>query len=161
MLVCKAMPKRLDPFRFLLMAVAGWMNQQQENTIECLREENRALRSQLGNRRVRFTDDQRRSLAAKASLLARKRWAEVATVVTPESLLEWHRKLIASKYDGSAGRRPGRPTTKKEIEALVTAERQRSSFPSPCGTPQSRPLPRDHCRRCPRYSQERPSCHKW
>jgi putative transposase len=47
------------------------------------------------------------------------RLAEVATVVTPETLLKWHRKLIASKYDGSVRRRPGRPTTKKEIEALV------------------------------------------
>ena len=36
MLVCKAMPKQLDPFRFLLMAIAGWMNQQQENVIEYL-----------------------------------------------------------------------------------------------------------------------------
>ncbi len=77
------------------------------------------LRSQLGNRRVRFTDDQHRSLAAKASLLGRKRLAEVATAVTPETLLKWHRKLIARKYDGSARRRPSRPTTKKEIEALV------------------------------------------
>src|SRR5271170_7238792 len=55
----------------------------------------------------------------KATLLGRKRLAEVATVVTPETSLKWHRKLIARKYDGSARRRPGRPTTKKEIEALV------------------------------------------
>ena len=95
------------------------MNQQQENAIEYWREENRVLRSQLGNRRVRFTDDQRRSLAAKVSLLGRNRLAEVATVVTPETLLKWHRKLIARKYDGSGRRRPRRPTTKKEIEALV------------------------------------------
>jgi putative transposase len=113
------MPKQLDPFRFLLMAVAGWMNQRQESAIEYLHEENRVLRSQLGNQRVRFTDDQRRRLAAKASLLGRKRLAEVAKVVTPETLLKWHRKLIARKYDGGARRRPGRPTTKKEIEALV------------------------------------------
>jgi hypothetical protein len=37
----------------------------------------------------------------------------------PETLLRWHRKLIADKYDGSAQRRPGRPVTQKEIEALV------------------------------------------
>ena len=53
MLVCETMPKTLDAFRFLLMAVAGWMNQRQENAIEYLREENRVLRSQLGNRRVK------------------------------------------------------------------------------------------------------------
>jgi putative transposase len=113
------MPKTLDPFRFLLIAVAGWINQQQQHAIEYLREENRVLRSQLGNQRVRFTDDQRRSLAAKARLLGRKLLADLATIVTPETLLRWHRKLIANKYDGSARRRPGRPATEKEIEALV------------------------------------------
>ncbi len=43
----------------------------------------------------------------------------MATIVTPETLLGWHRKLIAGKYDGSARRSPGRPATAKEIEALV------------------------------------------
>jgi putative transposase len=119
MVVCETMPKTLDPFRFLIIAVAGWMNQQQQHAIEYLREENRVLHSQLGNQRVRFTDDQRRSLAAKARLLGRKLLADLATIVTPETLLRWHRKLIANKYDGSARRRPGRPATKKEIEALV------------------------------------------
>ena len=45
--------------------------------------------------------------------------AEFATVVTPETLLAWHRKLIAQKYDGSGQRGPGRPRTVKGIEALV------------------------------------------
>ena len=44
---------------------------------------------------------------------------EMATLVTPETLLAWHRKLIAQKYDGSARRKPGRPLTKKELETLV------------------------------------------
>ncbi|MBV9035567.1 MAG: hypothetical protein JO182_13850, partial [Acidobacteriaceae bacterium] len=47
------MPKVLDPFRFLLLAVSGWMNQHQLQVIEYLRE-------QLGERRLRFNDDQRR-----------------------------------------------------------------------------------------------------
>jgi putative transposase len=109
----------LDPLRFLLLSVAGWMNQQQQHVIEYLREENRVLRAQLGNRRLRFTDEQRRSLSAKARLIGRKLLAEMATIVTPETLLSWHRKLIASKYDGSARRGPGRPATEKDIEALV------------------------------------------
>jgi hypothetical protein len=46
------MPGFLDPFRFVLIAVAGWMNQPQLQIIEYLREENRALREQLGRRRV-------------------------------------------------------------------------------------------------------------
>src|SRR5918994_6557488 len=102
------MPKVLDPFRFVLISIAGWMNERQLQMIEYLREENRVLREQLGDRRLRLTDDQRRRLAAKAKGLGRKLLAEVATIVTPETLLRWHRQLIAQKYDGSAKRGPGR-----------------------------------------------------
>jgi putative transposase len=58
------MPGVLDPFRFVLIAAAGWMNQRQLQMIDLLREENRVLREQLGGRRVRLNDDQRRRLAA-------------------------------------------------------------------------------------------------
>ena len=85
----------LDPFQFLLVSIAGWMNQGQQQVIEYLREENRVLREQLGNRRILFNDDQRRRLAARAKRLGRKLLAEVATLVTPATLLAWHRKLIA------------------------------------------------------------------
>ena len=94
------MTKSLDPFRFLLIAVSGWMNQQQFQLIDYLREENRVLREQMGKRRLRFNDEQRRRLAAKAKGLGRKLLQEVATIVTPEILLAWHRRLIAQKYDG-------------------------------------------------------------
>lgn len=113
------MSRILDPFRFVLIAVAGWMNQRQLQVIDYLREENRVLREQLGARRLRLNDDQRRRLAAKAKGLGRKLLAEVATIVTPETLLAWHRRLIAQKYDGSGNRAPGRPRTAGEIEALV------------------------------------------
>src|SRR3954465_684035 len=113
------MPKVLGPVQFLMIALAGWMNQRQLQTIEYLREENRVLREQLGDRRVRFNDDQRRRLAAKAKGLGRRRLEEVPTLVTPETLLAWHRKLIAQKYDGSERRRPGRPRTRPELEAEV------------------------------------------
>ena len=95
------------------------MNQRQLQAIDYLREENRVLREQLGDRRLRLTDDQRRRLAAKAKGLGRKLLAEVATIVTPETLLAWHRRLIAEKYDGSGKRAPGRPRTACELEALV------------------------------------------
>jgi hypothetical protein len=49
----------VDPFRFLLIAVSGWMNHRQLQVIEYLREENRVLREQLGGRRVRLNDNQR------------------------------------------------------------------------------------------------------
>src|SRR3954468_6091957 len=113
------MARMLDPFPFLLVAVAGWMHRHQQQTIEYLREESRVLREQLGDRRLRFTDDQRRRLATRAKELGRKLLAEVASLVTPETLLAWHRKLIAQKYDGRAQRGPGRPRTAHEIEALV------------------------------------------
>jgi hypothetical protein len=109
----------LDPLRFMLVSVAGWMNQHQLQVIDYLREENRVLREQLGGRRLRLSDDQRRRLAAKAKLLGRRILTEVATIVTPETLLAWHRKLIAQKYDGSGRRRPGRPRTPEKTEALV------------------------------------------
>jgi hypothetical protein len=92
--------KILDPFRLVLIAVAGWMNQQQQDAIDYLREENRILREQLGGRRLRLNDDQRRRLASKAKRLGRKMLAAVATIVTPETLLAWHQRLIAEKYDG-------------------------------------------------------------
>jgi putative transposase len=103
----------------MLIAVSGWMNHRQQLVIDYLREENRVLREQLGGRRVRLDDNQRRRLAVKAKALGRKALAEIATIVTPETLLAWHRKLIAQKYDGTAHRAPGRPRTSGEIEALV------------------------------------------
>src|SRR5882757_3781052 len=109
----------LDPFRFVLIAVAGWMNQRQLQVIDYLSEENRVQREQLGGRRLRLNDDQRRRLAAKAKGLVRKLLAEVATIVMRETLLAWHRKLIAQKYDGSGKRGPGRPRTADEIGTLV------------------------------------------
>ena len=95
------------------------MNHRQLQVIEYLREENRVLREQLGARRVRLNDNQRRRLAVKAKALGRKALAEVASIVTPETLLAWHRKLITQKYDGTADRSTGRPRTADEIEALV------------------------------------------
>ena len=109
----------MDPFQFVVIAIAGWMNQRQQQVVEYLLEENRVLREQIGRRRMRFNDDQRRRLAVKAKTLGRKLLARVATIVTPETLLAWHRKLIAEKYDGSASRRPGRPRAAAEVEALV------------------------------------------
>src|SRR5437764_2858282 len=109
----------LDPFRFMLIAVSGWMNQRQLNVIDYLHEENRVLREQPGERRLRFTDDQRRRLAVRAKGLGRKLLAQVATLVTPDTLLTWHRNLVAQKYDGSARRKPSRPLTKNDLAAFV------------------------------------------
>jgi putative transposase len=109
----------LDPFRLLLIAVAGWMNHEQQKIIDYLREENRVLRAQIGTRRLQFDDDQRRRLAVRAKALGMRLLSELATIVTPETLLRWHRRLIAEKYDGSARTAVGRPRTTRELAALV------------------------------------------
>src|ERR1043166_1334294 len=94
----------LDPFRFVVIALSGRMNGRQLLVIDYLREENRVLREQLGEKGLRFTDDQRRRLAVKAKGLGRKVLVELGTIVAPETLLDWHRCLIARKYDGSKKR---------------------------------------------------------
>ena len=109
----------LDPFRLLLISLAGYLNQQQQEIIDYLQEENRVLHEQLGSRRLRLNDDQRRRLAVRAKKLGRRVLHELATLVTPETLLAWHRKLIARKYDGSRQRGPGRPRTQDEIQQWV------------------------------------------
>jgi putative transposase len=113
------MQARLDPFSFLVVSVAGWLNQRQQQVVQYLAEENRVLREHIGGRPLRFTDDQRRRLAVKAKKLGRRVLAQAATVVTPETLLAWHRRLIANKYDHSAFRTPGRPLTSIELSSLV------------------------------------------
>jgi putative transposase len=86
-------------------------------------------REHPGSRRLRLTDDQRRSLAAKAKLLGRRMLAELATIVTPETLLRWHRKFIANKYDGSARRKRGRPATAKEMKHWLSVSRRKNGCP--------------------------------
>src|SRR5438552_11148774 len=128
----------LDPFSFLVISIAGWMNQHQQRVIEYLMEENRVLREQIGNRRMRFTDNQRRRLAAKAKKLGRKLLAQLETIVTPETLMAWHRKLIAQKYDGTSFRTPGRRQTAEEIADLVVRMAKENSawgLPSDSGSP--------------------------
>lgn len=102
----------------LLVTVAGWVSRRQQRVIEYLVEENRVLREQLGDRALRLTDDQRRRLAAKGRVLGRRALAEVATIVTPDTILRWYRRLIAAKWTYSA-KRVGRPGIMKEIRALI------------------------------------------
>jgi hypothetical protein len=111
---------KLPPaLRFLLLTFAGWVNRKQQEVIDYLLEENRVLREQLGGRRPRLTNDQRRRLAAKGKLLGRAALRKFAGIVTPDTILRWYRQLIAQKYDGSKKRGPGRPETQKDIAELV------------------------------------------
>ncbi len=105
--------------QLLMLIFTGWVNRTQQDVIEYLQEENRVLREQLGGKRLRFTDAQRRRLATKAKTIGRKGLFEIGTLVTPDTLLRWYRRLIAKKYDGSKIRKPGRPKTAVEIERLI------------------------------------------
>src|SRR5712691_9744553 len=106
------------PLQFLLAMWAGWVNRRQREVIEYLRAENQVLKAQLSPRRLRLTDDQRRRLAAKGHRLGRRVLREVATIVTPDTILRWHRQLIARKWTHQR-RRVGRPGILKEIEQLT------------------------------------------
>jgi len=107
------------PLQFLVMTLAGWVSRSQQEVIDYLLEENRILREHHGNKRLRFTDSQRRRLARKAKKLSRKALLNLETVVTPDTLLRWYRNLIARKYDGSKARGVGRPRTAVDIERLI------------------------------------------
>src|SRR5207248_4202650 len=104
----------LTPLQVLLVTMAGWINRHQQHVIEYLVEENRVLKEQLKGRRVRLSDDQRRRLAAKGQQLGRRMLRQAATIVTPDTILRWHRRLIARKWT-FAPKRPGRPGTMKDI----------------------------------------------
>ena len=104
----------------LIAMVAGWINRHQQHVIAYLQEENRVLKAQRGQRRLRLTDTQRRRLAALAHPLGRKRLKDLATLATPETLMRWYHRLIAEKFDGSKTRKAlGRPRVPEEIEQLV------------------------------------------
>ena len=87
----------LDPFRLLPISLAGFLNQQQQDAIDYLHEENRVLREHLGGKRLRFNDDQRRRLAVRVKKLGWRMLRGLTTVVTPATLLVWHRRLVAKK----------------------------------------------------------------
>jgi transposase InsO family protein len=107
------------PLQMLLVMLAGWVNEQHRVVNTYLREENRVLRELHGNKRLRFSDEQRRRLAVKGKALGRRSLSEFGSIVTPDTILRWHRELIARKYDGSAARGPGRPPVGNAIRALV------------------------------------------
>ena len=115
--------------QFLLFTFAGWVNRHQQSVMEYLQAENKALREQLGKKRIRWTDAQRRRLAEKAKAIGRSALHHLGTVVTPDTLLRWYRNLVAAKYDGSKQRGPGRPHTKQDIsEVIVRMSRENPTW---------------------------------
>src|SRR6266850_7557596 len=87
----------LPALSFLLMMVAGWVQRHQLIVIEYLQTENRLLKERLRGKRIRFTDAERVLLARKAKAVGRKALLELETIVSPDTLLRWHRRLVAEK----------------------------------------------------------------
>ncbi len=108
----------LRPLELMLLCVAGVLTEREHLINLYLREEIRILREQLG-RRPRLNDDQRRRLAVLGKQLGRKLLGEWASIVTPDTILRWHRRLIAAKYDFSDRRGPGRPPVINLLRRLV------------------------------------------
>jgi len=105
--------------QFVLTFLAGWVNRSQQALIEYLKTENEIYKEKLGKKRIHFSDDQRRRLAAKAKTLGRKALSKRDCIVTPDTLFRWYRNLIAQKYDGSRDRGPGRPRSREYISDLI------------------------------------------
>ena len=103
----------------LIFVICGWLQRQQAEVIEYLRAENRMLRQKLERRRILFADTERRSLARRAYAIGSKTLARLNPIVTQDALLRWHRELVARKWTFLERRRPGRPRTHAEIEALI------------------------------------------
>ena len=103
----------------LLAYITGTVDQELLLRNEYLVTENRMLRNQLKGR-VRLSDGERKTLAELGQKLGKQALAEVATIVKPDTILGWHRKFVAQKFDGSKQRKaPGRPMIDQEVEALV------------------------------------------
>ncbi len=111
-------PASMEHLRFVLLVFAGWVNRQQQDIIDYLKEENRILRKHLG-RSPRLANEERVRLARKGRAVGRKALNGVAGIVTPDTILCWYRKLVAQKYDGSKNRAPGRPKTANEKALLI------------------------------------------
>ncbi len=102
--------------------------------------ENRILHVQITGR-VHLTDAERLTLAEIGKKLSKQALEEVTSIVKPDTILAWHRKLVAQKFDGSKHRDyPGRPRVDPELEELVLRMARENRFwativsKGPCNT---------------------------
>jgi putative transposase len=106
-------------WKTLLAYITGTVDQELLLRNEYLVTENRLLRSHIKGR-IRLSDGERKTLAEIGQKLGKQALQEVATIVKPDTILGWHRKLVAQKFDGSQQRKaPGRPRIAPELEALI------------------------------------------
>ncbi len=110
----------LHPWQFFFVILVGWVQREQQKIILFYQAELEALMKAQGKKRLLLTDDQRRLLAVKGKSLGRKALMELTTIVTPDTILRWHRTLVAQKWDYSDRRQSvGRPRVDKEVVDLV------------------------------------------
>src|SRR5262252_7384883 len=106
-------------WKHLLAYITGTVDQELLLRNEYLVTENRILRNQLKGR-IRLSDSERKALAVIGQKLGKRALKAVAQIVKPETILAWHRTLVAQKFDGSQQRQsPGRPRIDPELEALI------------------------------------------
>lgn len=109
----------LQPWQLYVVVLAGWIHRQQQDVIEYLRAENQVLKEKLGNKRMLLYNDQRRRLAVKGKAFGRKILDEVGTLFTPDTILRWHRTLVAKKLDYTERRQKG-----ARMSVLMTVPRR-------------------------------------
>jgi hypothetical protein len=104
----------------LLLILAGWINRRRQEAIDYLLTEDRVLKEKLGKKRILLNDEQRRRLAVKGMILGRKMLEQLATFLTPETILRWHRELVARHWNYSEHRKSaGRPPVSPKVAELL------------------------------------------
>jgi len=107
-----------QPWQILVAAMAGWLARRQQAAVEYLRQENHILKEQMGRRRLRLTDAQRRRLAVRGKAVRRRGLMEIASIVTPDTILRWHRRRVAERWTYPR-RSSGRPRVMEHVRELV------------------------------------------
>ena len=110
----------LQPWQLFCMVLASWVHREQQKIIEFYQAELKAVMDAQGKKRFRLTDNHRRLLAVKGKSLSRKVLMELTTIVTPDTIMRWHRTLVAKKWDSSDKRKcVGRPRIRQVIVDLI------------------------------------------
>jgi putative transposase len=100
---------------FLFLISDGWVHRHQPIIVEFLQAENRLLKDRLRGKRIRFTDVERALLVRKAKAVGRRPLLELETIVSPDTLLRWRRRLITEKWNFVHRRGSGRPGIMQKI----------------------------------------------
>jgi hypothetical protein len=94
----------LRPWHLTILAIASWMNREQQDAMQYLEAENAVLREKLGERRILLSDDQRRRLAVKGKQLGRRGLSRISTLFTPDTVLGWHRTIADDATESQVDR---------------------------------------------------------